>query len=373
NNNLVFGQSYRIPFNSFKNIPLNKVTINSDTNNILLDSPTGFTFNNVSSNIIINQYYSTTDTVFFITYSSKNNIGNSFVNSLPVKKGDTVRIAYQPSNLAFTLDSVLVSDNPLRNYAADSINGFTFNTVISNKTLSLNYKLNYYKIKVILKSYLSNNMIETTTDSVNVYATSSYRITYTSKNGHGLSTINVNNSNRNWFADSTSGYTFNNILGDSTILITTLQNSFNVITNSNIPNTISQSLNIFSGQSTRVNFNFDRLRYKIDSVVVDSIGSLLGIDTITGYSFLNVTKNRTIKLYLSIRKVLISTQIDNGGIIDNSLSINVGSDTTIQFVSYIGNILDSLIIDSAGFTRVFVRPNKNFINLSNITTPINIR
>ena len=371
--NLVFGQNYRIPFNSFKNIPLIKVTINNDTNNILLDSPSGYTFNNVTSNIIINQYYTSVDTLFFVTYTSKNNIGNSFENTLPVIKGDTVRIAYSPSNAAFKLDSVVVSDDPNRNYAPDSLNGFTFRNVNSNKTLNISYKLQYYKIKVILKSYLSNNMIETSTDSVNVFATSNYRITYSSKNGHGLSTINVNNDQRNWFADSTTGYTFNNILGDSTILITTLQNSFNIITNSNIPNTISQSLNIFSGQSTRVNFNFDRLRYKIDSVVVDSIGSILGIDTVTGYSFVNVNRNRSIRLYLSIRKILISTQIDNGGIIDNGLSINYGTDTTIQFVNFIGNIIDSVFIDSAGTTRIIVRPNKYYIKLYNITTPINVR
>ena len=367
-------QNFRIPFvNRNLNLELKKVTINSDTNNVLLDSTNGYTLNNLTNNSIVNLFFNDTGAVNFINTTFKSNLGNQLTNNLVVNKGDNYRITYSPTDVYFNLDSVIVSDTPNRNFALDSINGYTFKNIQSNKSIFVSYNILKYKVKVEIRTLLTNGSYQTFIDSVFVNPTANFRITYSNNNGYGFQSIFVNNSSKNWFPDSLGGYTFRNILGDSSIQVNTIQNSYNIITKSNINGTIGNSVNVYSGQNGRINFNFNRDKYNIDSLIVDSIGRILNTDTLTGYTFTNVYRNRRIDLYLSIKNILISTQIDNGGIINDSFIVNYGTDTNIYFNAFIGNIIDSLIIDSAGFTKVIVRPNFNSIKLVNVINPINIR
>ncbi|MCX8481565.1 MAG: hypothetical protein ORN58_06575, partial [Sediminibacterium sp.] len=371
---LPLNQNYRIPFvNRNQNLILRKVTINSDTNNVLLDSINGYTLINLRNDAIVNLYFEDTGAVYFINTTFKSNLGNLLNNNLIVNKGDNYRITYSPTDVYFKLDSVIDSDTLNRNFASDSINGYTFNNIQSNKSLFVSYKIIKYKVKVEIRTLLLNGIYESFVDSVYVNPTTNFRITYNNNNGYGFESIFVNNSSKNWFPDSLSGYTFRNILGDSSIQVNTIQNSYNIITNSNVVGTISNSVNVYSGQNARISFNFNRNKYNIDSLVVDSIGRIFNTDTLTGYSFTNIYRNRRINLYLSIKNILISTQTDNGGIINENFIVNYGTDTNIYFNAFIGNIIDSLIIDSAGFTYSYVRPNFKSIQLTNITNPISIR
>lgn len=370
--NVIYGTNYIIDLRSTVKLSLYKVTINNDTNNILRDSTEQYTLRNLTNNTIINYYYNSADSIYFISYNVRNDIGSSYSNLIPVVKGDTIRLPYRPTNAAFNLDSVIVSDNLGINYATDSTNGYTFKNINGNKSLNIVYRLRYYKVKTILISTLSNGTIQSTVDSLNVFATANFRITYQSKNGHGISSVFINNSANNLYGDSSEGYTFYNILGDSTLTVNTLQNSYNIISNSNIANTISQSSNVFSGNSFRVTFTFDKNKYQIDSVVVDSVGKLSNTDTLTGYTFNNVIRNRRINLYLSLRKIYITTVSDNGALIDNGLYVNYGADTTIQFSSYNGNIIDSIFIDSVSIRKTIIRPNINSLRILNVVSPITI-
>ena len=113
-----------------------------------------------------------------------------------------------------------------------------------------------------------------------------------------------------------------------------------------INGTISPSQFIVSGSTTtRITYN-PTIGYKLDSVVVNGIN--IGVDSLTGYTFINQTYNQNIKVYFGIKKFNILIRYTaNGTIIPNSNQVvNYGSDFELQIQANSSYIIDTFRINS---------------------------
>jgi hypothetical protein len=149
---------------------------------------------------------------------------------------------------------------------------------------------------------------------------------------------------------------------------------YTISAQTNANGTINPSgiINIAYGGNQRIIFT-PNTGYKVDSVIVDGIK----IDSIVGYTFSNVTSNRSIRVTFTPIIFTISTQSNSNGIINPSgnISIAYGGNQRILFTPNTGYIVDSVIVDGikvdsiVGYTFSNVTSNRS-IRVVFIALPI---
>ncbi|MCX8480628.1 MAG: hypothetical protein ORN58_01785, partial [Sediminibacterium sp.] len=128
--------------------------------------------------------------------------------------GDTIRYAFYP-NRRYVVDSVIVNG-----IKVDSTKGYSFININKNATLKVTFKLGVFKI------ITNANAGGTISDTLVVYAGDTARVTYLANNGFEVGLVELNNNR--FSNDSTEGYTFRNINGDSNITVEFRLQKYNI-------------------------------------------------------------------------------------------------------------------------------------------------
>mgnify|MGYP000740095236 CR=1 FL=1 len=241
---------------------------------IRVDSLSGYTFYNVTSNHAITAYFSINQ--YTITASS---IGNGTITpsgSIPVTHGANQSFILAP-DAHHHIDSILVDG-----IKVDSINSYTFIDIDTSHTITAYFSIDTY---TILSSATYNGWINPSGNIVVAYG-SDQTFTFGPYSYAVFDSLFVDGE----YVDSTSSYTFYNVTGNHTINAKFLSTShtITVIQNANgtiIPGTVQ----VLPGDTITFRIVPDEGFY-VDSLFVDGI--YIGSDT--SYTFYNVSYPHTI-------------------------------------------------------------------------------
>ena len=261
--------------------------------------------------------------------------------------GSNTRITYQAPS-GYRLDSVVV-DGVKTN---DSTSGYTFRNVREDHDIKV-----YYTPFFAITTMVVNGNISPSETSIPLSA--SRRITFNPlSDDYAIDSILVNGVLVN---DSVNGYTCSNISKNYIIRIVYRLKTFEITTQAT-NGTISPIQLVTINETTRI--TYQALNNAIlDSVVVDGV---LTNDSISGYTFRNVTQTHNIKLYYT-PSFAITTSAVNGNI-SPSTYVKSGNNFRIIYRADSGYIIESVFLNN-----VLINDSLQGITFININQIHNIR
>ncbi|MDI9337785.1 MAG: glycine-rich protein [Alphaproteobacteria bacterium] len=139
-----------------------------------------------------------------------------------VHEYSSYRITYNPISFAYTLDSIFINGVYNANASLDSITGYTFDTITTNKSIKVIYKLKTFTITTLLND--GGRIIFNDGTNMVRYANSA-ALSIMSNTGYYIDSVLVNNNLNYAFSggqnigDSTFKLTIQNITGDSLVRV----------------------------------------------------------------------------------------------------------------------------------------------------------
>ena len=127
-----------------------------------------------------------------------------------------------------------------------------------------------------------------------------------------------------------------------TAINTTLQ--ITTFTNNILGVNITPTSTITQYSNFRVTYQVNT-GYKIDSILIDNVKN---IDSLAGYTFLNINFSHSVKIFVSKIKFTISISKNEGGVVNSNqsiISVNYGDTSTIQFIPNNRYKIDSVFIN----------------------------
>jgi hypothetical protein len=176
--------------------------------------------------------------------------------------------------------------------------------------------------------------------NVAVLSSASQRFTFSPSTGYHLDSVIVDGVK----SDSTTSYTFTNVSEDHTIRVTFAINTYVITSSAGANGTVSPTPNVTVNYGANRRFVFTpSTGYHADSVLVDNVK----VDSATGYTFLDVQANHTIRVTFAINVyTIIAGCGPNGNITPSgSLKVNYGTQQAFTFVPDSGFQVDSVIVD----------------------------
>ena len=319
-------------------IVLNDVLQNSTFTNY--NSSYTYNFSNVTSNQKI--YVSFKRAYLISTLAS---YGGSITASQYIKQGNNFTVNFTPLS-GYFVDSVFVDDtlisngiNSARYYSFINVQRDRKIRVSFTKIINLLHFIDIYKVKSIYKNGtgISTKLLD---------SGSTYRFTYQPNKGLKLDSIIVNGSYKG--KDSTRGYTFRNITGDSSLTVIYRGNRIIPSVKNGI---IADNIEVIDSTNYRVTYS-PLVGFVIDSIYINGI--YYGKDSTNGYTFKNITGDSTIRiLYKPIIITIISSAGNGGSISPQGTSIlNYGARPTFTFTPNNGYIIDSIIVNGFKINNV---------------------
>jgi putative cofactor-binding repeat protein len=293
-----------------------------------VDSTSSYTFNNVTSNSSIHAKFAINN--YNIIASAGLNGSISPVGTIAVTYGSSRQFIVTP-DAGYQVDTVLVDGS-----FEDSTTSYTFNNITSNRTIHAIFKVKTYTITATAYSGGSVNP----TGIVSVNYGDSRQFIITPDLDYKTDSVLVD-GNR---VDSSVSYTFTNVSANHSIVAYFSINKFTIITSTIGAGSISPSGSILLYAGVDQGFTISaNTGYHIDSVVVDGIR----VDSITGYTFINVTANHSITAFFSIDKFTITASAESSGTITPSgvVVVNYGSDQRFIITPNNGYHVDSILVD----------------------------
>ncbi len=225
----------------------------------------------------------------------------------------------------------------------------------------------------------------TTDHSINVsFAINTYTITASSdSNGtispSGVQTFNFGDSQTYTFTPNTgyhvanvlvdsvpvgspASYTFDSISANHTISVSFAIDQFTISASAGANGTIAPAGAVVVSYGANQPFTFTpSAGYHIDSVLVDGVK----VDSVGGYTFVNVTANHTVHVSFAINRFTITASAGANGSVSPSgpVLVDSGSSQAFTFTPAAGYHVDSVIVDgvlqppSAGYTFTDVVAN----------------
>ena len=332
------------------------------------DSLVRYTLNNITTNQEVR--------VIFRGYEKPDSVSNVLAQggnekaiitfTLPINIKNAGEVKYYVSS---TPDNITASGigSPLIVTGLTNGTSYTFIVQDSNAYGSSNSSISNAVIPTnglvaILTSAGVGGVIQGSTN-IDTSVIKTYRVTYTNQTGYILDSIIVNGVYKG--KDSSVGYTFKNIGGDSLIRVVYKSQTYSIT--SSVNNVLGGSIlpsgvnNVVYGSNPQYSI-IPNAGYNVDSIKVNNVK--VGVTGV--YGFANITSANTIVAYFSKIQYNIVSAVVNGTINPVGTRV-VGYDTTIRY-TYSGNggyILDSVIVNGekvdspSGYTFKNVRSNQN--------------
>ena len=332
------GGSREITYSPNEGYTLDSIIVNGVySNQITMDSINRFTFKNIYGDSTIKLVYKLQ--TFTIISSAGEGGSISPQDTTIINYGTKVQYTITP-NTGFVLDSLFVNG-----VKVDSITSYTFDSIKSDQTISVKFKVQ--KFSITSTAGIGGGISPQGINNVNYGANASY--TFTPNTGYVIDSVIVNGVKIN----NVNNYTFNIVTGDSSIRVTFKLQTFTIISSAGNGGIISPQDTNNVNYGAKASYTFTpNTGYFIDSVFINGV---LNIDSLTGYTFNNITQSQTMRVVFTPitapskpRNVIAIA--GNKKIILRFLSpTNFGSKSIVK---YIAKVLDTNIKDSSTTTAI---------------------
>ena len=297
-------------------------------NGLKVDSITSYTFDSVKSNQTISVKFKVQT---FTISSSAGNGGSISPQGISILNYGTRPIYTITPNTGFVLDTLFV--NGLK---VDSISSYTFDSVKSNQTISVKFKVQTYSITSSAGN--GGSIAPQGTNTLNYGTRPIYTIT--PNRGFVLDSLFVNDVK----VDSISSYTFDSVKSNQTIAVKFRVQTFTIISSAGNGGSIApQGTSILNYGAKPIYTITPNTGYILDSLFVNG----LKVDSISSYTFDSVNSNQTISVKFKVRTFSITSSAGIGGSISpqGTNTLNYGTKPTYTITQNTGYILDSLFVN----------------------------
>ena len=310
-------------------------------NNLLVNIVNNnYTFDSVKSNQIIRVVFKLQ--TYTITSIAGNGGSTSPQGVSNVNYGATPIYTITP-NTGYLIDSIFVNNIWINNVN----NTYTFDSVKSNQTIRVVFKLQSY----IINANAGNGGSISSQGDINVNYGATPTYTITPNTGYQIDSIFVNN---NWVNNVNNNYTFDTIKANQTIQVVFKIQTFSISAIAGNGGTIStQGVSYVNyGDTPRYSIT-PNIGYQIDSIIVN--GSK--VPNVNNYIFDSVKSNQTIQVVFKLQSYTITANAGNGGSISPQgiYSVNYGATPIYTITPNTGYFIDSIFV------------NNNWINSLNNT------
>ena len=297
-------------------------------NGLKVDSITSYTFDSVKANQTISVKFKVQ--TFTIT-SSAGNGGSISPQGISILNYGTRPIYTITPNTGFVIDSLFV--NGLK---VDSISSYTFDSVKSNQSISVKFKVQTFSITSSAGN--GGSISPQGISSVNYGTRPIYTIT--PNTGFILDTLFVNGLK----VDSNSSYTFDSVKSNQSISVKFKVQTFTITSTAGNGGSISpQGISILNYGTRPIYTITPNTGFVIDSLFVNG----LKVDSITSYTFDSVKSNQTISVKFKVQTFTITSSAgDGGGISPQGISIlNYGTKPIYTISPNTGFVIDTLFVN----------------------------
>ena len=311
-----------------------------------------YTFDTIKSNQTIQVAFKLQS--YTITASAGNGGSISPQGISNVNYGATPNYSITP-NTGYLIDSIFVNNSWINNVN----NNYTFDTIKSNQTIRVVFKLQIFSITASAGN--GGSISPQGISNVNYGATPSYTIT--PNMGYQIDSIIVNNVRVN----NNNNYTFDTIKANQTIRVTFKLQTYTITAIAGNGGTISpQGVGNANYGTTPTYTITPNTGYIVDSIFVNN--TQVNINN-NNYTFDTIKSNQTIRVVFKLQTFIVTSSAGNGGSINfaGDSVVNYGSNIVYSITPNTGYTMDSLIIDGA------VQPNTNNYSFSNISANRRIR
>ena len=323
------GEFRIISYSPKEGFTLDSIFINGIySNEITRDSINRYTFKNINGDSIIKVVYKLKQFNIIASAGMDGSISPQGISS--VYYGSKLIYTITP-NRGFVLDSLFVND-----VKVDSISSYTFDSVKSNQTISVKFKVQTFTI-----TSSAGNGGSITPQGISTLNYGSKPIyTITPNTGFVIDTVFVNGLK----VDSISNYTFDSVKANQTISVKFKIQSFSITSSAEMGGSISpQGISTLNYGSKPIYTITPNRGFVIDKVFVNG----LKVDSITSYTFDSVKSNQTISVIFKVQTFTITSSAGDGGSISPQgiSTINYGAKPSYTISPNIGYVLDSLLIN----------------------------
>ena len=297
-------------------------------NGIKVDSNSSYTFDSVKSNQTISVKFKVQ--TFTIT-STAGNGGSISPQGISTLNYGTKPIYTITPNTGFVVDTVFVNG-----IKVDSNSSFTFDSVKSNQTISVKFKVQAFTITSSAGN--GGSIAPQGTNTFNYGTKPSYIIT--PNTGFVIDTLFVNGLK----VDSNSSYTFDSVKSNQTISVKFKVQTFTITSSAGNGGSISpQGINTLNYGSKPIYTILPNTGFVLDSLFVNGVK----VDSITSYTFDSVKSNQTISVKFKVQTFTITSTAGNGGSItpQGSNTLNYGSKPIYTITPSTGFVIDTVFVN----------------------------
>ena len=323
------GEFRIISYSPKEGFTLDSIFINGIySNEITRDSINRYTFKNINGDSIIKVVYKLKQFNIIASAGMDGSISPQGISS--VYYGTKPIYTITP-NTGFVLDSLFVND-----VKVDSISSYTFDSVKSNQTISVKFKVQTFTI-----TSTAGNGGSITPQGINTLNYGTKPIyTITPNTGFILDTLFVNGVK----VDSNSSYTFDSVKSNQTISVKFKVQTFTITSSAGIGGSIApQGTSILNYGTTPIYTITPSTGFVIDTVFVNG----LKVDSITSYTFDSVKSNQSISVKFKVQTFSITSSAGNGGSISplGASTFNYGTKPIYTITPNTGFVIDTLFVN----------------------------
>lgn len=297
-----------------------------------------YTFTNIQANHTIAVTFNEVP-VYTITASSGTGGSINPSGTVLVSEGSNQSFSISPDT-GFEIDNVLID-----NISAGAVSNYTFNNVITNHTISAQFKTKTYTITS--SAGAGGNITPAGTVTLNHGSSQTYSIT--ASEGYYISDVRVDDMS----VGAVNSYTFNNITANHTISAAFSRVTYTINSTAGSGGTISPqgSVTVEHGSSRTFTIS-PNTGYHVSDVRVDNVS----VGAVTTYTFSNITANHTITASFAINTYTITSNAESGGSISPSGTITVshGTSQTYNISPNYGYQVSNVTVDNVSVGAVSV-------------------
>ncbi|MCX8481265.1 MAG: hypothetical protein ORN58_05020, partial [Sediminibacterium sp.] len=234
-------------------------------------------------------------------------VGGTVSASTTVNPNSNYTVTYLP-NEGYEVDKIIVDNISLN--VIPSNNQYVFNNITNSHIFLISFKIKYNPVTLNIYDNFGN----ASTYSINIPFGSSYRISFNNlaNTRYEVSGYSINGGAvRN---DSTQGYTLIDIRRPQQLFIYLTAKTRKIKLYYSLPgkaDTLSNTFTVYYSDTSRIRFSYNNNVYLIDSIFTD--GNYNNKDSVTGYTFFNITTDHSIRVKLKyvLNTLSITKQYDS--------------------------------------------------------------
>ena len=228
-----------------------------------------------------------------------------------VNHGGEATFTFTPDAPCYEIDQILV--NGINEPDSIPFGSYTFENVMTDQTLTVNFKIRSYTIEATA----GVNGSITPNGNIDVICGANQTFVFTPDFGYQIAAVYVDDI-PNAAAAASGYYTFENVTNEHTINVTFAPNSYTITINNGSNGSVTPpagTITVNHGGSATFTFTPDAPCYEIDQVLINGMNQPSAVSSGT-YTFTNISANQSVLVNFKIKSITISATADaaNGSI-----------------------------------------------------------